>query len=117
MAKINYSTGPLNNRTLDGSIVSKNIIINASHRGRDAHGKVHIKVYALNGRRRLIASLFFKVGPLSSAFKHINVSKAKQYEVQISSSDKDILFAVFGVSPKNKYVAAHRVIHSELTRI
>lgn len=117
MAMINYSTGPLNNLTFNGSIVSKNIIIDAIHRGRDVHGKVHIKVFALNGTRRLIASRSFKVGPLSSAVKFVNVSMAKMYEVQISSSDKDILFAVFGVSSRDKYVAAHRVLHSELTRI
>ncbi|KRF21563.1 hypothetical protein [Paenibacillus sp. Soil787] len=117
MAMIKYSTGPLNNLAFSNRIVSKNIIINAAHRGRDDQEKVHVKVFALNGRRRLIASLSFVVGPLSSAIKIIDVSKAKAYEVQFSSNDRDILFAVFGISPKNKYVAAHRVVHSELTRI
>ncbi|MGO4272809.1 hypothetical protein AB4Z22_23715 [Paenibacillus sp. TAF58] len=117
MAKIKYSTGPLNNLSFNGRIVSKNIIIDTIHRGRDAHGKVRIKVFALNGRRRLIASFSFKVGPLSSVVKFVDVSKAKMYEVQISASDRDLLFAVFGVSPRNKYVAAHRVLHSELKRI
>lgn len=117
LAMIKYSTGPLNNLAFRNKIVSKNIIINAAHRGRNDQEKVHVKVFALNGRRRLIASLSFVVGPLSSAIKIIDVSKAKAYEVQFSSSDRDILFAVFGISPKNKYVAAHRVVHSELTRI
>lgn len=116
MAIIKYSTGPLNNLSFNNRIVSKNIIIDAIHRGND-QAKVHIKVYALNGRRRLIASRSFVVGPLSSAVKFINVSMAKMYEVQISTDDRDVLFAVFGVSPRNKYVAAHRVLHSELTRI
>jgi hypothetical protein len=114
---IRYTTGPLNNLRFGNKIVSKNIIIDAAHRGRFDREKVNVKVFALNGRRRLIASLSFVVGPLSSAFKIIDVSKTKAYEVQFSSVDNDIQFAVFGISPKNIYVAAHRVLHSELTRI
>jgi hypothetical protein len=117
LARIKYSTGPLNNLSFNNTIVSKNIIINAIHRGRNDQVRVRIKVFALNGRRRLIASRSFVVGPLSSAVKFVNVSMAKQYEVQFKVNDKDVLFAVFGVSPRNKYVAAHRVLHSELTRI
>jgi hypothetical protein len=117
MARIKYTTGPLNNISLDGSIVSKNIIINAAHRGRDDQEKVHVKVFALNGRRRLIASRTFIIDQLSSAVKIINVSMTKAYEVQITTTDSDVFFAVFGVSPRNEYVAAHRVVHSELTRL
>jgi len=117
MAMIKYSTGPINNLTFGNKIVSKNIIINANHRGRNDQERVNVKVFALNGRRRLIASLSFVVGPLSSAVKFIDVSKTKAFEVQFSSIDTDITFAVWGVCPTNKYVAAHRVVHSELTRI
>ncbi len=112
-----YSTGPLNNLTVNGKLVSKNIIVNSINLHQRNMAKVKINVYALNGKRKLIRTVTLRVKPNSSTFTILNVSTAMQYEVQFITNQPRVLFASFGISPKDRYVAAHRVVNSELTRI
>jgi hypothetical protein len=112
-----YSTGPLNNLTANDKIVSKNIAVNSINQNLQQNAKVTIKVYALNGKKKLIHTVTLIVKPNSSTFNNFNVAKTKQYEVQFITNQPKVLFASFGISPKDRYVAAHRVINSELTRI
>lgn len=111
-----YSTGPLNNLTMNDRIVSKEIVVNSLNQSQ-LTARVRIKVYALNGKKILIHSVSFKAKPHSSTYHTFNVAETKQYEVQFITDQPKVLFASFGISPKDRYVAAHRVINSELTRI
>lgn len=112
-----YSTGPLNNLTVYGKLVSKNIIVNSINQHHRHVAKVKIKVYALNGKKKLIHIVTLRVKPNSSTFHILNVAKTMQYEVQFITNQPKVLFASFGISTTDRYVAAHRVVNSELTRI
>ncbi|SDW08350.1 hypothetical protein [Paenibacillus sp. CF384] len=112
-----YSTGPLNNLTEKDKTVSKDIVVNSLNQNQQANAKVRIKVYALNGKKKLIHNVVFTVKPNASTYNSFFVGKAKQYEVQFITNQSKVQFASFGISPKDRFVAAHRVINSELTRL
>ncbi|MBO7743149.1 hypothetical protein I8J29_03010 [Paenibacillus sp. MWE-103] len=112
-----YTTGPLNNLTEKDKTVSKDIVVNALNQNQRVNAKVRIKVYALNGKKKLIHNAAFIVKPNASTYNSFFVGNAKQYEVQFSTDHLKVHFASFGISPKDRFVAAHRVINSELTRI
>ncbi|NQX66892.1 hypothetical protein HQN90_12230 [Paenibacillus alba] len=112
-----YTTGPLNNLTEKDKTVSKDIVVNSLNQHQHKNVKVRIKVYALNGKKKLIHHVAFIVKPNASTYNSFFVGNAKQYEVQFMTNQLKVQFASFGISPKDRYVAAHRVINSELTRI
>lgn len=112
-----YSTGPLNNLTEKDKIVSKDIAVNSINQHQHKNARVRIKVFALNGKKKLIHNVVFTVRPNASTFNSFFVGNTKQYEVQFITNQSKVQFASFGISPKDRYVAAHRVINSELTRI
>lgn len=112
-----YTTGPLNNLTEKDKIVSKDIVVNSLNQNQHEKARVTIKVYSLNGKKKLIHNVSFIVKPHASTYNSFFVGNAKQYEVQFITNQSKVQFASFGISPKDHFVAAHRVINSELTRI
>ncbi len=112
-----YTTGPLNNLTVFDKTVSKYVIVNAINNNPKRSAVIRIRIYALNGQKKLIISKRFLLKPRSSSFNILNVSRTMQYEVQFQSSLPQVLFASFGVSPQDRFVASHRVLNKELTRI
>ncbi len=112
-----YSTGPLNNLTEKDKTVSKDIVVNSLNQHQHKNARVRIKVYALNGKKKLIHNVAFNVKPNESTYNSFFVGNAKQYEVQFITNQLKVQFASFGISPRDRYVAAHRIINSELTKI
>ncbi|QHT62283.1 hypothetical protein GXP70_21405 [Paenibacillus lycopersici] len=112
-----YTTGPLNNLTEKDKTVSGSIVVNSLNQSQHRNARVRIKVYALNGKKKLIHNVKFMVKPHASTYNSLFVGNAKQYEVLFITNQSKVQFASFGISPKDRYVAAHRVINSELTRI
>ncbi|SFS67121.1 hypothetical protein [Paenibacillus sp. BC26] len=112
-----YTTGPLNNLTEKDKTVSKDIVVNSLNQNQHKNVKVRIKVYALNGKKKLIHNIALTVKPNASTYNSFFVGNAKQYEVQFITNLSNVQFASFGISPKDRFVAAHRVINSELTRM
>jgi hypothetical protein len=123
-----YSTGPIENAFQVSGLPGQSEtvfvkVLNNSNNNVDAE----VLVFSLDGAKRLNFSDEFPVGPQSSAFRNVSVADKFQFEVQVElqgaglevNPDKkpSVLLGAFGKDKNGNLVAAHRVVHSEFTKI
>lgn len=119
MSKV-YSTGPIENAIGINTLrVSSNVVVKLLNNNNENDAIVTIKVFSLNGTKTQVFSDTVRIDPRSSEFRVINVANLFQFEVQIKViRDRDnVLISVFGEDSNGLLVAAHRLVHSELTLI
>ncbi len=119
-----FSTGPLENEVVFGA-ESHTVSQTAWTKVLNNHPcqKVYatILVFALDGRKVLLHHTILAVAPRASGFDVADVSGANEFEVQVAiwpRRDADaVLLSVFGKDETGALVAAHRLVHQELTPI
>ncbi|MBP0726500.1 hypothetical protein J5Y03_15170 [Bacillus sp. RG28] len=114
-----YSTGPMENVFNNPQSFTVLTAVLNNHKHKTITAK--IEVFKLNGKKILIDSATLTIAPGSSFFHLSDVSKTTEFEIQIgispSNDPDDVLIGVFGRDANTNLVAAHRVVHKELTRI
>lgn len=118
-----YSTGPLENAVPERSQTVFLKVLNNSNNNVDAE----VLVFSLDGAKHLNFSDEIPVGPQSSNFTTASVGDKVQFEIQVElqgaglevNPDKkpSVLLGAFGKDENGNLVAAHRVVHSEFTKI
>lgn len=111
-----YSTGPLEE---EGSEI---VVFFAKVLNNDPDHDVEAKIVAfdLNGEKLILQREKLEVGPLSSAFTELGVGGTAEYEVQVKLDGRaadNSLLGGFAKDDNEELVAAHRLVHSEWTKI
>ena len=111
-----YSTGPLEE---EGSGVAI-FFVKVLNNDQDNNVEAEIVAFDLNGNKVILQQESFEVGPLSSDFAELEVGGTAEYEVQVKldgrAADKSLLGG-FAKDENEELVAAHRLVHSEWTKI
>ncbi|MEB2298655.1 ATPase [Lysinibacillus xylanilyticus] len=76
-----------------------------------------VRVFRLNGTRRLLSTTAFSVNANASTFITRGLGNSAQYEVEIVPDQNGGLFSVYGLTTFGTLIAAQRVLNSELTEI
>ncbi|TQR17541.1 ATPase [Psychrobacillus vulpis] len=77
-----------------------------------------VRVFRLNGTRRLLSSANFSVGANASGFVTLSlVTGASQYETEIVPNQTGGLYSAYGRTASGVVITAQRVLNSELTQI
>ncbi|QPQ30629.1 ATPase [Lysinibacillus sp. JNUCC 51] len=74
-----------------------------------------VRVFRLNGTRRLLSSTPFAVNANASTFITRSVAGSFQYEVEIVPDQNGGLYSVYGRTALGVIIAAQRVLNSELS--
>lgn len=85
MAKITYSTGPIDN-SADAPYpepVYATVDINILNNSKFRNAKIKIKLFALNGEKTLVETLEFRVKPEENKERTLNVSTLESFEIQV----------------------------------
>lgn len=112
-----YSTGPIENQfDLDGTI-AKTVWVKILNNNFRRKIFAEIKVFHLDGTKKIIGKEKLEINPQSSSFAVFDVSNTFEYEVQIKVNEFGGLISVFSKDAAGNLVAAQRVLNKELTRI
>ena len=123
-----YSTGPVENHKCFGKkYASKTVSIIVLNNSRRTI-KFQVKTYGFKpnvNRKKLYESLSFTLKPHSKQSTFTDVSRFAVYEIQVVVHDNqkrdlkknDVLIGIFGKTEADQFVASHRFVHSELTRL
>lgn len=76
-----------------------------------------VRVFRLNGTRRLLSTTAFAVNTNSSTFITRGLGNSAEYEVEIVPNQDGGLFSVYGRTASGVIITAQRVLNSELTEI
>ncbi|MBG9456170.1 ATPase [Lysinibacillus sphaericus] len=76
-----------------------------------------VRVFRLNGTRRLLSTTAFAVNANASTFITRSVLGSAQYEVEIVPDQNGGLYSVYGRTASGVIITAQRVLNSELTEI
>ncbi|MFJ7935989.1 ATPase [Sporosarcina sp. NPDC096371] len=77
-----------------------------------------VRVFRLNGTRRLLSSANFNVRANASGFVTLSlVGGASQYETEIVPNQTGGLYSAYGRTASGVVITAQRVLHSELVQI
>lgn len=76
-----------------------------------------VKVYRLNGTRKLLSTTPFAANAKASTFVTPSVGGAAQYEVEIVPNQTGGLYSVYGRTASGVLIDAQRFVNSELTPI
>jgi len=76
-----------------------------------------VKVYRLNGTRKLLSTTPFAANANASTFVTPSVGGAAQYEVEIVPNQTGGLYSVYGRTASGVLIDAQRFVNSELTPI
>ncbi|MEW4267299.1 hypothetical protein Q0N30_26995 [Priestia megaterium] len=115
MTTTKYTTGPIEN--IHSPIVTDLHLKFLNNSGSTA--KVRGKVFKLNGEKVKI----FDTGNItlgsreSDVFAGIDLSGVLQYEVQFITNQSKVQFSTWGFYSISVNSPAHRVVHSELTKL
>jgi hypothetical protein len=113
-----YSTGPLENEPSQSEVVFIKVLNNS-----DKTVKVEVVVFDLNGLKEVNFADETQIDAKSSAFATVDVADKAQFEIQVElkgAEPNTVLLGAFGKKTENNnltLVAAHRVVHSEWTKI
>lgn len=111
-----YSTGPLEEENSGIATFFVKVLNN------DKHENVQVKIVAfdLDGLKIILREFAGTLDPLSSNFLVVEVGGTDEYEVQVKLDGKaadNTLLGGFAKNAKDELVAAHRLVHSEWTKI
>jgi hypothetical protein len=121
MAVFKYSTGPVENSVnVDDSFTppgaSSFVFVKALNNSTCNSARVRVKLFELNGRKRLVSNQSFTLRRFESNFVILDVATLAQYEVQIFTSHKSVLVSAWGKNADGQLVAAQRFTQQELTK-
>lgn len=108
-----YSTGPVENAVSNPSI---GLMVKALNNSLN-EVNMELRLYRLNGKKMQVSIDAFKVPPLSSVFKSLDVSTLLQFEVQLKVYDTGVLCSIWGLDADANLIAAHRFTQNELVLI
>jgi hypothetical protein len=122
-----YSTGPVENHQCFGKKYAAKtasiLVLNNSRRTI----KFQVRTYGIKPNanwKKMYEVLSFTLKPHSKQSTFTDVSRFAVYEIQVVVHDKqrrglknDVLISIFGKNAADRFVASHRFVHSELTRL
>lgn len=111
---IKYTTGPVENEVNTGTAAS--VVFVKALNNSTSTARVRVKLFALNGPKRLVANRFFTLSSGASDFVELSVGSLFQYEVQIITDNKRLLPSVWGKTSSGRLLAAQRFATSELVK-
>lgn len=111
-----YSTGPVENTIGGGATpgASETVYAKALNNSNCKRARVIIRLYRLNGHKKLVATRTLSLAPLSSGFAVLDVAELVQYEVRFVTFSKKVLVSAWGKDAEGNLVAAQRFTQAEL---
>jgi hypothetical protein len=90
LAKITYSTGPIDNQTdsLYPEPIYSTVDISLLNNSKTRNARIKIKLFALDGQKTKVSSLNFKVKPQESKTKTVDTSALSNFEIEVTVKQK-----------------------------
>ncbi|MDQ0062225.1 hypothetical protein [Paenibacillus harenae] len=117
-----YSTGPVENSvnvdtTFTPPGASSFVFVKALNNSTCNNVRVRVKLFELNGAKRLLTDRLLTLSRFQSDFVILEVASLAQYEVQILTGNRKVLVSVWGKNADGQLVAAQRFTQRELTKV